>query len=62
MYEIALCDDDAVFLSGFEKQLKQELDRRNLSYRITCFSATETLLDAIDAGDRFSLLFLDILF
>lgn len=62
MYEIAICDDDAVFLSDFEKQLKQALDRRNLSYRITCFSAAETLLSAIDGGESFSLLFLDILF
>ncbi len=62
MYEIAICDDDAVFLSDFEKQLKQELDRRSLSYRITCFSSAEALLSAIDAGDSFSLLFLDILF
>lgn len=62
MYEIAVCDDDAVFISSFEKLLSKLLEARKLPFRLTLFSDTASLQRAIEDGQKYSLLFLDILF
>lgn len=62
MYEIAICDDDAVFSSMFEKLLSKLLEARGIPFHLTLFSETTTLRRAIENGQKYSLLFLDILF
>lgn len=62
MYEIAICDDDIVFSSTFEKLLSQLLDEKKASYRLTHFSDPDSLRQAIEQGKTYNLIFLDILF
>ena len=62
MFDIAICDDDAVFAAAFEKQLSRALDAREVPYRIASFSDPDALLCSVESGDRYGLLFLDVLF
>lgn len=62
MYDIAICDDDAVFSASFRAQLTRVLDARGVAHRITVFSDPDALQHAVAEGGRFALLFLDILF
>ena len=60
MYEIAVCDDDAVFSSEFKKELTKALDARKISCHLTFFEDTSSLMQAFRNGQRYSLIFLDI--
>ena len=62
MYDIAVCDDDAVFAAAFRSQLTQALDGRGIAYDIRLFSDPDALQQDIRDGKRYELLFLDILF
>lgn len=62
MYDIVICDDDAAFAAAFQQQLMSALDARGVGYNITVFSTPEAVRHAIEAGRRYQLLFLDILF
>ena len=62
MFDIAVCDDDAVFAAAFEKQLSRAMDARDVPYRIASFSDPDALLHSVESGDRYELLFLDVLF
>lgn len=61
MYHIALCDDDASFSSVFQMLLAQILRPKMVSYELTVFSDTDSLIRAVKEGRRFDLIFLDIL-
>lgn len=60
MYEIAVCDDDHVFLSSFKPMLKKVLDIRHIDYHLSFFHDPSALLDEMKNGHKFHLLFLDI--
>lgn len=62
MFEIALCDDDNSFLSGFQALLSGVLDERAVEYRLSPFSSPEKLMKSLVDGRHFDLLFLDVLF
>lgn len=62
MYEIAICDDDAVFLDRFRRQLTAALERRDVPARLTAFSGPSALLKAIEDDQKFDLLFLDVVY
>ncbi len=62
MYDIAICDDDVSFAASFQGQLCQLLDQRDAAYQVQVFSDPDQLRRAIEDGQRFELLFLDVLF
>lgn len=62
MYEIAICDDDGAFVSDFQALLAEVMTDRCADYRLTRFSDPAELLHAINGGDSFGLVFMDILF
>ena len=62
VYDIAICDDDGAFAAAFQEQLTRTLDARGAAYNIAVFSAPDELRRAIACGNRFGLLFLDVLF
>lgn len=62
MYNFAICDDDATFSAALQKLLSEFSAARNLDCRLTLFSDTRSLLDAVEKGKHYDLIFLDILF
>lgn len=62
MYDIAICDDDAVFAADFQRQLAGALDKRGVQAGLTVFSQPEALLAAVESGKEYALLFLDVVF
>lgn len=62
MYEIAICDDDQLFLSAFKPMLTDALASRNISCHLTFYSDPASLWQAIEHGRFFHLLFLDVFF
>ncbi len=60
MYEIAVCDDDAAFLSSFRPMLEGALRARNTTCNLTFYNDPSALTRAMDQGRKFDLLFLDI--
>ena len=61
MYRIALCDDDREFCSSFENRLKDILDKRMVEYAVFVFCDTPSFLRALNNGERYDLVFLDVL-
>lgn len=62
MYEIAVCDDDAVFTQSFLTQLRQALTARGAAAHLTVYADTQALLRDVRQGRQFDLLFLDVVF
>lgn len=62
MYKIALCDDDTVFSLSFKTLLSQILHPEMISYELTLFSDTSSLIRDIKKNGQYHLIFLDILF
>lgn len=62
MYKIAICDDDITFSSEFEKMLSETLEARKISFQLTRFTDTAALRQALESGQKYHLLFLDIMF
>lgn len=62
MYKIAVCDDDIHFSSIFEKMLSKTLDKKGIPFQMTLFSDISSLQHAVESGDIYDLLFLDIIF
>lgn len=62
MYEIAICDDDAGFASSFQRQLTRVLEGLGAAGRIAVFPDPDALLQTVQQGARYQLLFLDVLF
>lgn len=62
MYEIAICDDDIVFASAFSATLSEMLTAKKVPFHLNTFSDPSALLDSIKRGEKYHLLFLDILF
>lgn len=60
IYEIAICDDDTVFLSSFRQMLEEALRARGAAYKLTFFNDPSALMQEMDRGKKFDLLFLDI--
>ncbi len=63
MYSFALCDDDAEFQPEFKKSLAALLDGKAVrcKYELTCFDSASGLMEAIDRGDKYDLIFLDVM-
>ena len=57
---IAVCDDDTAFLSSFKPMLKEALNARNAVYNLSFYNDPSVLMDAMEHGKKFDLLFLDI--
>lgn len=62
MYEIALCDDDTAFSASFKKLLSDTLDSKGISCHLTLFTDIASLRYAMENGQGYDLIFLDILF
>lgn len=62
MFEIAVCDDDKEFMNAFEAQLTAALEEAGVPGHIVCYTDCGALLDAVRGGQKYDLLFLDILF
>lgn len=62
MYEIAVCDDDAAFAADLERQISRAMERRAQPFRLTVFPDPAALLQSIESGRKYDLLFLDIVF
>ncbi len=62
MYSIAICDDDGDFLRSFGERISAALESRNLAFRLSSFRTPSSLLRAAEAGERFDLAFLDVMF
>lgn len=62
MYSIALCDDDGDFLRSFGERLSSALESRGLAFMLYPFRTPLSLLKAAEAGKRFDLAFLDVMF
>ncbi len=60
IYEIAVCDDDTVFLSSFRPILEEALNARSAAYNLTIFNDPSSLMQEMRQGRKFDLLFLDI--
>ncbi len=60
MLRIAICDDDLIFTGGLETLVLQE--SRSLGIRVDTdvFSDGKTLLNSIQHGERYGLIFIDI--
>lgn len=61
-YRIAVCDDDTAFAADFAARLGQVLDAKSVDGEITVFAAPDELRRAVADGQKFALLFLDVLF
>lgn len=61
MYSFAICDDDPIFSADFEKKLAEVMSGAAARYELTVFHRPDELLNAMDGGRRFDLIFLDIM-
>lgn len=62
MVKIAICDDDSAFAEVFQRQLSAALAARAAEARLAVFSDPGRLLAAVEGGQEYDLLFLDIVF
>lgn len=61
MFQVAICDDNSIFVSDFVKQLNTILKSLNIDYKIDCFlSISEFIQEKTER--EYHLLFLDIEF
>ncbi len=60
IYEIAVCDDDKVFLASFRQMLEEALSARSAAYNLAFFNDPSALTEEMDQGRKFDLMFLDI--
>ena len=61
MFQVAICDDNSIFVSDFVKQLNTILKSLNIDYKIDCFlSICEFIQEKTER--EYHLLFLDIEF
>lgn len=62
MYQIAVCDDDAAFAAELQTQLTAILSVHDAAGRIELFPDPAALMNAIEGGARYDLIFQDVLF
>lgn len=60
MLRIAICDDDLKFTSNLENLVIQESHRLGIPVETDVFSDGRTLLQSLQLGERYSLIFIDI--
>lgn len=60
MLQIAICDDDLIFTGEFERLVIQESRNMGIRVEIEVFSDGKCLIENIRAGNRYSLIFMDI--
>ena len=60
MYLIAICDDEKNICSRIEQLLIAHLEKEDIPYEIDVFSTGTELLNTMNAGRHYDLLFLDI--
>ncbi len=61
MYHVAVCDDENIFLEDFGRMCGKILREMDVRHQISMFSSIRGLREAMEAGERFDLLCLDIL-
>ncbi len=57
MFEIAICDDEALFCDALAQNTSAYMEQSGESYRLRCFYSADELLSC---GDRFDIILLDI--
>lgn len=62
MFRIAICDDNCIFTSNFQKQIQLILEKQNVKHVIDCFDNVKEFIQEIESGLYYQLLFLDIEF
>lgn len=60
MPQIAICDDDLKFNGNLEKLVMQESQKMGIFSEIEVFYDGKTLVESVQAGERYDLIFLDI--
>lgn len=60
MYEFALCDDDAAFVSSFSSQLADACSKKNIRYVLSVYSDIPSFLETMNNGIIPDLIFMDI--
>lgn len=58
--DIALCDDDEIFLHTIERCVGELLHELGQPFRITLYQSAPSLMEALRGGRQFSLLMLDV--
>ncbi len=61
MYRIGICDDEKVLLEELCRMCGQILSQLGIEYEMETFGSVKELKEALDLGERFHLLCLDIL-
>lgn len=62
MFHIAICDDNAVFLSDFKKNIMNIMKNLYIPYTIEDFTSVTDFRKDLEEGKRYQLVFLDIEF
>lgn len=61
-YQIAVCDDEPIFLQAIAEQIDQIMTRHHISYSLKCFQNSTSLFESITQDPfAFDLILLDIL-
>ena len=61
MIKVAFCDDDMSVLDGLKRLLDQYCEKRSQEIECTSFCSSLELLDKIEKGVRYDILFLDVI-
>ena len=61
MVNIALCDDEEIYINDFYQRLTSISISEDIEINITTFSSPADLVSIIDSGKRFDIIFLDIM-
>ena len=61
MYNIAICEDDPIFLSAFKPMVESHLNKLNTEYILDCFENGESLVsEVVDSDVKYDAIFFDI--
>lgn len=61
MYRVAVCDDEELLLEELSRMCDEILKSKGVEHTITSFSSAREIQDALNAGERFDLICLDII-
>ena len=59
--KIAICDDEPGDLKRIEEKIKEIAEREAIEYSMACYQKGSDLLDDVEKGERFHVLFLDVM-
>ena len=61
MYNIAICEDEPIFLNAFKPIIKHHLKTLNSEYILDCFEDGESLVsEVLDSDVKYDAIFFDI--